>query len=267
VKACGRWNSEWGKRSYPLPSPDVFALTLDRDIDVSTNNRICSKCWDRHSDHSVSLNGRTRVVPPSAPSPCPLDALLSAISPLSSLPSSFSLLLPLLSTHTRPRHRLLDQPSVSAHHDPWRGGGGGGGGTQWVRSSRRAPREKERDISGVVVEKGVMAWGAGEVTVGSAGTFQYQARWWLRRKGGHGRAKGDGWMRAADDRTVPRCGVTVDSWVVAGVALCCGDVAVRELLVALSRSALPFRPTSFSINLHRPSIPTTTDHPAMTSIY
>ena len=80
VQGCVARSDRWGNKSYPLPSPDIFTLMLDSDIDVSANNRICSQCRDRHSDHSISLNGRTRVVPPTL-SPSPLDALLSAISP------------------------------------------------------------------------------------------------------------------------------------------------------------------------------------------
>ena len=44
VLGCKSWSNSWGKRSYPLPSPDVFTLLLASDIDVSTNNRICSEC-------------------------------------------------------------------------------------------------------------------------------------------------------------------------------------------------------------------------------
>ena len=90
VQDCGRWSSSWGKRSHPLPSADTFTLQLNTHVDVSINSRICQPCWKRHTDHAVSLDGRTRVVPP--PSSSPLDALLSAaiIHPLpcSPLPHS-----------------------------------------------------------------------------------------------------------------------------------------------------------------------------------
>ena len=76
-----------GKRSYPLSSPDTFTLQLNAQVDVSINNRICSKCWDRHRDHAINLDGRTRTVPPTSSS-SPLDALLSAaISPLPPSPA------------------------------------------------------------------------------------------------------------------------------------------------------------------------------------
>ena len=91
VLGCGKRKDEWGKRNYPLSSPTAFTLQLKAPLDVSVRNRICSKCWDRHKDHTISLDGRTRVVPLSSSSP--LDALLSAISPAppASLPSPPSL--------------------------------------------------------------------------------------------------------------------------------------------------------------------------------
>ena len=80
VLGCGSWSSSWGKKSYPLPSANMFSLQLDSTIDVSINNRICQPCWERHKNHTMKLDGRTRVHPISSPSP--LDALLSAaISP------------------------------------------------------------------------------------------------------------------------------------------------------------------------------------------
>ena len=81
VLGCGSWSSSWGKKSYPLPSANMFSLQLDSTIDVSINNRICQPCWERHKNHTMKLDGRTRVHPISSPSP--LDALLSAaVSPL-----------------------------------------------------------------------------------------------------------------------------------------------------------------------------------------
>ena len=89
VLGCGRWSHSWGKKDYPLPSSAVFTLVLNSDIDVSANDRICSRCWDRHDNHNISLDGRTHVIPPT-PSPSPLDALLSAISPPPSASSPLS---------------------------------------------------------------------------------------------------------------------------------------------------------------------------------
>ena len=80
-------DSSWGKKSYPLPSADSFTLQLNALTNVSINNRICQRCWERHRDHTISLDGRTRVVPPTSFS---LDALLSAISPLPAPATLFS---------------------------------------------------------------------------------------------------------------------------------------------------------------------------------
>ena len=86
VQGCKRWDSFWGKRSYPLSSPNAFTLQLNAQIDISINNRICSKCWDRHKDHTLRLDGRTRVAPTVSSSP--LDTVLSAaINPLLPSPS------------------------------------------------------------------------------------------------------------------------------------------------------------------------------------
>ena len=88
VDGCGVWSSRWGKRSHPLPPAGSFTLLLNAQVHVSINNRICQPCWKRHSDHTISLDGRTRVVPPTSSSP--LDALLSAISPLPPSPIPLS---------------------------------------------------------------------------------------------------------------------------------------------------------------------------------
>ena len=81
VHGCGVWSNRWGKKSYPLPSADILTLQLDSTIDISINHRICQPCWERHKNHTMKLDGRTRVHPISSPSP--LDALLSAaVSPL-----------------------------------------------------------------------------------------------------------------------------------------------------------------------------------------
>ena len=88
VDGCGVWSSRWGKRSHPLPPAGSFTLLLSAQVHVSINNRICQPCWKRHSDHTISLDGRTRVVPPTSSSP--LDALLSAISPLPPSPIPLS---------------------------------------------------------------------------------------------------------------------------------------------------------------------------------
>jgi hypothetical protein len=94
VLGCGKRKDDWGKKSYPLPSPDIFTLQLNAKIDVTVNNYICKPCWKRHKDHSMGLDGRTRVVP--KPSASPLDVLVSAVtahpSPSSASPSSSSTL-------------------------------------------------------------------------------------------------------------------------------------------------------------------------------
>ena len=85
VDGCAERSDRWGKRSHPLPTADSFTLQLNAQFDVSSNNRICQPCWKRHSDHTISLDGRTRVVPPTSSSA--LDTLLSAvISPLAPSP-------------------------------------------------------------------------------------------------------------------------------------------------------------------------------------
>ena len=76
VLGCGRRKDEWGTKSYPLPSADTFTLQLNALVDVSINNRVCQRCWERHRDHTMGLDGRTRVVPTVSSSP--IDALLSA---------------------------------------------------------------------------------------------------------------------------------------------------------------------------------------------
>ena len=78
VVGCGERSDRWGKKSYPLPSADIFTLQLASTVDLSVNNRICQRCWERHRDHTMKLDGRIRVHP--IPSPSPLDALLSAVS-------------------------------------------------------------------------------------------------------------------------------------------------------------------------------------------
>ena len=123
VHGCGTWSSEWGKKSYPLPSLDIFTLQLNALVDVSINNRICQRCWERHRDHSMKLDGRTRVVPNVSSSP--LDALLSAAihpflpsPPPSNPPTSARVIAPLLahpidSTHPALiRTPSLDSPSA-----------------------------------------------------------------------------------------------------------------------------------------------------------
>ena len=89
VQDCGRWSSSWGKKSYPVPPADSFTLQLNTHSDVTVNNRICQRCWERHRDHTMQLGGRMRVVPTVSASP--LDALLSAaISPLPPSPIPLS---------------------------------------------------------------------------------------------------------------------------------------------------------------------------------
>ena len=79
MNGCGAWSHRRGKKSYPLPSPDVFTLQLDERMDVSVHNRICQPCWERSRDRTMPLDGRTRVVPSQASSASStLDVLASA---------------------------------------------------------------------------------------------------------------------------------------------------------------------------------------------
>ena len=89
VEGCGKRKEEWGKKSYLLPSPDIFTLKLIPDINVVVNDRICQPCWKRHKDPTMGLDGRERKAPPT-PLPSPLDALLAALSPLPSSSTSSS---------------------------------------------------------------------------------------------------------------------------------------------------------------------------------
>jgi hypothetical protein len=43
----------------------VFTLHVDPQLATSSNSMICHACWKRHVDHSMGLQGRTRVVPPT----------------------------------------------------------------------------------------------------------------------------------------------------------------------------------------------------------
>ena len=113
VHGCGTWSSEWGKKSYPLPSLDIFTLQLASTVDLSVNNRICRPCWRRHKDHNMTLYGRIRVQPIASPSP--LDALLSAaVSPLPPSPdtlhSPYSLT-SLSSPPPTPAHVIMPSPA------------------------------------------------------------------------------------------------------------------------------------------------------------
>ena len=78
VDGCGAWSHRQGKKDYPLPSPDIFTLQLAA-VNTTSHNRICQPCWERHRDHTMGLDGRTRVVP--TPSASPLDVLVSAVDP------------------------------------------------------------------------------------------------------------------------------------------------------------------------------------------
>ena len=79
VRGCAQWSNRRGKKSYPLPSPGDFTLQLDELVDVSMHDRICQPCWERDRDHTMKLDGRTRVVPSHAsPSSSTLDVLASA---------------------------------------------------------------------------------------------------------------------------------------------------------------------------------------------
>ena len=118
VHGCGAWSNRWGTKSHPLPSPDSFTLQLDGQVATTDNNRICQRCWERHTDHTMGLAGRTRVTPTVSSSP--LDALLSAAiipfplspAPLSSPPSVTSLPSP-PPTPARLINPILVRPVIS----------------------------------------------------------------------------------------------------------------------------------------------------------
>jgi hypothetical protein len=119
VQGCGKRKDEWGKKSYPLPSPDIFTLQLNAQIDVTINNRICQPCWSRDRDHTMRLDGRTRVVPMTSSSP--LDALLSAISPpppFSTSPSTPPFLSSQLSSPPTPAHVITPFPAFRVAQSP-----------------------------------------------------------------------------------------------------------------------------------------------------
>jgi hypothetical protein len=119
VQGCGKRKDEWGKKSYPLPSPDIFTLQLNAQIDVTINNRICQPCWSRDRDHTMRLDGRTRVVPMTSSSP--LDALLSAISPpppFSTSPSTPPFLSSQLSSPPAPAHFSTPFPAFRVAQTP-----------------------------------------------------------------------------------------------------------------------------------------------------
>jgi hypothetical protein len=82
VQGCGRWSHRWKHHGYSLPATSVFTLQLDASIDTRRNNRICGECYKRHFDHTVSLDGRTRVVPsqPSASASAASDGVSTLIS-------------------------------------------------------------------------------------------------------------------------------------------------------------------------------------------
>lgn len=73
-------------RGHVLPPANVFTLQLDERLSTPSNGMICHACWKRHTDHSVALDGRVRVVP----SQSSLDVLLSAIDPVAASSSSSS---------------------------------------------------------------------------------------------------------------------------------------------------------------------------------
>jgi hypothetical protein len=117
VHGCGVWSNRWGGKTYPLPSPDVFTLQLDAQVDVSVNNRICQPCWKRHRDHTMGLDGRTRVPVTSS---SPLDALLSAIHspPSSSSPPSPPSLPSMSSPPPTPAHVITPFPAFRVAQSP-----------------------------------------------------------------------------------------------------------------------------------------------------
>jgi hypothetical protein len=119
VLGCGTLSHRWGKKSYPLPSLDILTLQLNAEIDVTVNNRICQPCWERDRDHTMRLDGRTRVVPMTSSSP--LDALLSVISPLptfSTSPSTPPFLSSPLPSPPTPAHVITPFPAFRVASPP-----------------------------------------------------------------------------------------------------------------------------------------------------
>ena len=111
VQGCQRWDSSWGNKSYPLPSPDVFTLQLN-----SHHRRLYQQ------PHLPAVLGATQephdeagtAVYVSSPSQLPHLSTLSSLQPsaLSPLPLTLFPLRPLLSLCPLllRRQRVLSRP-------------------------------------------------------------------------------------------------------------------------------------------------------------
>jgi len=71
VLGCGKWSHRWKHSGHIIPAADVFTLQLDPQLATPSNIMICHACWKRHTDPSMSLDGRTRVVPSLSSSSSP----------------------------------------------------------------------------------------------------------------------------------------------------------------------------------------------------
>ena len=73
---CGGWTHRRAGKWHHLPVD--FALQLDEAC-LALHRRICQRCWNRHSNHTLSLDGRIRSRSRSQPSTAPLiEQLLAA---------------------------------------------------------------------------------------------------------------------------------------------------------------------------------------------
>jgi hypothetical protein len=82
VLACNMRKDKWGTSTgYQLGPMTAFTLLLNPTAQISRETLICRRCYDRDRNHSLPLEGRTRVAPYA---PCP---------PLSSVPSSLDQLI------------------------------------------------------------------------------------------------------------------------------------------------------------------------------
>ena len=54
---CGGWTHRRAGKWHHLPAD--FALQLD-EARLAVHRRICQRCWNRHSNHTLSLDGRIR---------------------------------------------------------------------------------------------------------------------------------------------------------------------------------------------------------------
>jgi hypothetical protein len=88
VLGCCTYSNRWKHKAYRLRDVAVFTLQLDSSIDTLRSNKICNACYNRHRDHRMPLDGRTRVVPTAQASGAGMNAPLSTAQASSSSSSS-----------------------------------------------------------------------------------------------------------------------------------------------------------------------------------